>query len=518
MTAQIAKEFQLGKETWSLPETARTRSGVEFDPRSNKWVWRESTLAVSFNFLLITNLSPALLPGFKRCMLWYVENTSPSHARELFSRFRSFAKFLENKTELPLTQINSAQILSYRSSLSENTRWYLASLSGMLKKWSDLAPGISKDAIALLRQLRLPGNKKGEAVLTMDPDTGPYTDIEWQSIQVALKASYELSSISRSDYLLVNLFMLLGVRPVQIAELNVDDIHEILTSNGAKSYLLKIPRAKQRNTARRFQMKDRLITPSIGQLLLEHANEVRKKHAGSALDSVEIPMFTTVSNPNSTPLEHKFRCTSGSISGFFERAVLGLRVRSERTGEKIRVTATRFRRTIGTRAAAEGHGELIIAELLDHTDTQNVGVYVQSSPAIVERIDRAVAMRMAPLAQAFSGTLIRNESEASRKNDPSSRICDPRIEPSLKPMGNCGKYGYCGLLAPIACYTCANFQPWIDGPHLKVLDFLIQERDRLLETTDHRIASLNDRTILAAAEVARQCAAIQNPSEENPSV
>jgi hypothetical protein len=274
MTAQIAKEFQLGKETWSFPETARTRSGVEFDPRSNKWVWRESSSTVSFNFSIITNLSPRMILGFKRCLLWYVEHGSPSHALNCFDRFRSFVNFLKENSETPLFQINSAQILSYRSSLSENTRWYLAPLSGMLKKWGDLAPGISKDAIALLRQLRLPGNKKGEAVLTMDPDTGPYTDIEWQSIQVALKASYELSAISRSDYLLVNLFMLLGVRPVQIAELNVGDIHEILTSSGAKSYLLRIPRAKQRNTARRSQMKDRLITPTIGQLLLEHANEV----------------------------------------------------------------------------------------------------------------------------------------------------------------------------------------------------------------------------------------------------
>jgi hypothetical protein len=35
----------------------------------------------------------------------------------------------------------------------------------------------------------------------------------------------------------------------------------------------------------------------------------------------------------------------------------------------------------------EGHGELIIAELLDHSDTQNVGVYVQATPEIVESVE-----------------------------------------------------------------------------------------------------------------------------------
>lgn len=60
-----------------------------------------------------------------------------------------------------------------------------------------------------------------------------------------------------------------------------------------------------------------------------------------------------------------------------------LAVTSERTGERIHITSRRFRRTVGTRAAEEGHGELVIAELLDHSDTQSVGVYVQATPAIV---------------------------------------------------------------------------------------------------------------------------------------
>lgn len=101
--------------------------------------------------------------------------------------------------------------------------------------------------------------------------------------------------------------------------------------------------------------------------------------------------------------------------------------------------------------------------------------------------------------------LIKNEADAVRGDDPSSRIMDPRIDKSMQPMGNCGKHGFCGQLAPIACYTCAHFQPWLDGPHEAVLNHLIAERDRMLTTADMRIASVNDRTILAVAEVVRQC-------------
>jgi hypothetical protein len=178
---------------------------------------------------------------------------------------------------------------------------------------------------------------------------------------------------------------------------------------------------------------------------------------------------------------------------------------SERTGERVNITPLRFRRTLATRAAEEGHGPLVIARLLDHADTQNVGVYSASSPAIIERIDRAVAMQMAPIAQAFAGVLIQDESQASRGSDPSSRIIDLRIDRGGKTMGSCGQHGFCGFNAPIACYTCRNFEPWLDGPHDAVLGHLIAKREGLLKTSDKRIAALNDRTILAVAQVIRLC-------------
>jgi hypothetical protein len=198
------------------------------------------------------------------------------------------------------------------------------------------------------------------------------------------------------------------------------------------------------------------------------------------------------------------------ISGKAQNLFSELHVLSERTGNRIHINAQRFRYTIGTRAAVEGHGALIIAELLDHTDTQNVLVYVKSTPEMLERIDRAMAMVMAPMAQAFTGTLICDESEALRGNDPTSRIVDPRFNTSFKPMGNCGSYSFCGFAAPIACYTCRNFQPWLDGPHEAVLDHLLSERERLRTSTDLRIASINDRTILAVAQLITQCQQIRN--------
>ena len=142
-------------------------------------------------------------------------------------------------------------------------------------------------------------------------------------------------------------------------------------------------------------------------------------------------------------------------------------------------------------------------------------MYVQATPEIIKRIDRAVAMALAPMAQAFAGVIIPDESKALRNGDPSSRVFDPRIESTCKPMGSCGSHGYCGFSAPIACYTCQSFQAWADGPHEAVLGYLLAERERKMVVADERIASINDRTILAVAEVVRQCQAKHDVATED---
>lgn len=432
----------------------------------------------------------------------------------MFRRLEHFLKTVIADYDKTLKEITSQDLINYRATLGKRDGWYLGSLSGLLQKWHELGyPGVTDDAVALLKQLRIQGNLKGEAVLTMDPEHGPFTDIEVQSIQAGLDRALPDGQISLESYLLAYLYMLLGQRSVQYAGLKVCDVGVSRSKDGVPVYTLRIPRAKQRKLLSRTEFKDRVLIPQIGELLVEYANQVRSEYADRLLDPSEAPLFPAKRSRANEPAGFKFHLTSGSLANLLEKTVSKLNITSERTGKPLHITATRFRRTVGTRAATEGHGELIIAELLDHTDTQNVGVYVEATPGIVERIDRAVAMQLAPLAQAFAGIIIEDESQATRRGDPSSRICDPRFDVSMKPMGNCGKYGFCGSLAPISCYTCSNFQPWLDGPHEAVLNHLISERERLLASSDTRIASINDRTILAVAEVVRRCEEIRQEAK-----
>lgn len=365
-------------------------------------------------------------------------------------------------------------------------------------------PGLAPDVVTALKKMRLKGTRKGDAVRSLDPRKGPFSDIEFQAIISALNDAFAQGGVSRHDYILVWLFLAIGARPVQLAALKLSDFSVVRASDGSSAYILQVPRAKQRGQAPRTEFKPRTLLPEIGDIISEHCEATlchwRRLRLG---DAQAAPFFINAQNSDGIPIL-RFHCTGHELGLKVSRIFNNMHVISERTGEAMAVITRRFRYTVGTRAAAEGASEIVIAELLDHSDTQHVAVYVEAVPDIVERIDRGLAIHLAPMAQAFAGVLVEHEEDAIRGNDPRSRIVSPAD--LTRPVGNCGSYSFCGAAAPHACYTCRNFQPWIDGPHEEILEKLIADRERITnETNDVRIAAVNDRLIFACAEVVRLC-------------
>ncbi|MGE0768196.1 MAG: site-specific integrase [Hyphomicrobiaceae bacterium] len=502
---------QIDTDVLTLPARVRARDGGEFDPNLDEWSFRTAKNRMFINFGRVSQVAVAsLVYGLKATLAWFAANRSDDATRNAFDRVIHFLRFCNSADGKVVRLITAEHVLSYRASLPPEQQWYLSVLSGVLKKWHALGyPGVDQRVPDILRELRLKGNTKGQAVATLDPNVGPFSAIELEAIQGAVNDAFAKAVLGLREYVLVWLFMLIGPRPSQIALLKVCDFRTVHSSDGTLSYMLRVPRAKQRHAVARTAFTERIIAPQIGALLATYVEQAREAFDDKLADPNEAPLFPALRSTSEAPDGYQGHAPAVDLARLVQSSIEKLMIMSERTGLAIKITMTRFRRTLGTRAAMEGHGELVIAELLDHSDTQNVGVYVASRPEIVDRIDKAIALKMAPMAQAFAGMIVTDESDAERGDDPTSRIVHPGLSPSMQPMGTCGKHGFCGLAAPIACYTCRNFQPWVDGPHEAVLDHLLEERERLGTTGDLRIASINDRTILAVAEVVRQCAAMQ---------
>ncbi|WP_200932091.1 site-specific integrase [Pseudorhodoferax sp. Leaf265] len=490
-----------------LPLSIRTLSGNQFKCDGEVWFYRDGVNEPRMNWREFGNASSSFINSAKHVLLWYIQHRSPDHAQNMFNRLLHFVRAYRGANAL-LDVIEVIDILNYGSSLTAPNRWYLSALAGLFKKWSRLNfHGVSPDVVLLFKQQRLKGNTKGAAVLTMDVDKGPFTHLEVEAIQSEINNAYTSGEITSSDYVLSWLYILLGQRNKQYAALKVRDVGDEI-EKGKRVFFIMIPRCKQGYSDPRHAFKKRPIIEQFGEVLLAYAGRVKKDFERILDDPSQAPLFPALNlgEDRGAP-GYEFHRTPAQLRISLVSVLEDLNVVSERTGQPLYIMPVRFRRTIGTRAAEEGHPPLVIAELLDQSDTQNVGVYAASSPAVLERIDRAVAMELAPLAQAFAGKLV--DGIEGPKN-PAKKIIDLRIDRSGRAMGECGQHSFCGFNAPIACYTCNSFEAWLDGPHEAVLNHLIERREKLLVQSDQRMASVNDRTILAVAAVVQKCADIKS--------
>ena len=142
-----------------------------------------------------------------------------------------------------------------------------------------------------------------------------------------------------------------------------------------------------------------------------------------------------------------------------------------------------------------------LAELLDHTDLQNVMVYY-SGAGIGKRVDEAIAVAVGPLVNRFMGRVVphgQSGDGGAIKAHPLGRIVD---------IGSCGSTSLCTLFPPASCYLCPKFQPWKDAPHREVLSELVRLRDERLATSGRardRMAKQYDEMILAVGQVVALC-------------
>lgn len=482
-----------------------TTANVGDTPNPSEASWRLWSLSKGHSVIWLDELqlpgaSPALLTSLKATLVWLSQNHSTDHVRSAHFAFSRFFRTLEELGIPAIDRITGATLANYRSAESHNDD-VLLRLRPVLLKWHALGyEGLSEDAIAYLKTVRLRKHKQGVAVLTLDPRKGPLSDVEVEALQQALTEAFASGAVGLSEFVAAWIFLLLGPRPIQVAALRVKDVTVATTQDGTKAFGLQVPRAKQRNARLRMEFKYRPIIPQVGELLRLHAEQIRARFEGILRDPSEAPLFPAKAPDPRCPRGYEWHQSASGLASSLQKRLAPLAPPSERTGRPIHISMLRFRHTLGTRAAIEGHGTRVIAELLDHSDQGTVQVYVEARPEFAEIVDRAMAFQMAPLARAFAGDLMSVPPETGH------RVSDSCADGAARaPVGYCGVSGECSFAAPVACYTCKSFHAWLDGPHESVLDRLISERERLLKEADPRIASINDRTILAVAEVVQAC-------------
>lgn len=502
-TALLSKQVRISKDNYS------------FDPNSSKWILNKDTI-ISFQTEVLA-IEPTTLYGFKLSLARYAEELSAWHTNNMYQKFQRMIRDMGCKT------IDVSTIRNWKVKLGKDKLWYLGSLRGFLISWYDYGyKGISEDVVNALEKMTLPGNEKGKAIANRCEWTGAFTQNEQVAVAEELIRLYRENEISLPCYAYLNVVQATARRPKQIGQLKVKDIlKEYDSKNHAYNFYLNIPRIKQRGVGFRGEFKKLAITEELYAILCNLVRQELKaleKALQTNMTDEQIglmPIFFdwlmlkkirknfsanfTLDNYLSTDTLH---LSTNDLNHKFMRRVTKLnRAISERTGEYIQLTARRFRRTRGTNLGRKGVSPFIVAEALDHSDTQNINVYIENTADTVTYIDKAMGKILAPFAKAFKGKIIDKFADGERGDDRTARIPDKDNEV----VGACGTNDFC-VKGYEACYLCEKFRPLLDAPHEKFLEHLYEEKERRLkETQSEQYASTKDTLILAVEWVVQAC-------------
>jgi hypothetical protein len=490
--------------------------GHAVNMEDNTWKLNKT---ISINVSRVRNLLlPRLRKGFTETLVFYAKNRKPMAVN---SSVLDIAYFLERTNAHSFTE---AAILNYRATLDRATEYKLARVRSFLKRWNRIRPGeLDAQAMSTLIGMKLKPTIQGDRVKRLDPLQGPLTDNELAAFNEGAIIAFEAGTINLGHLTLCLLSSHGGRRPIQHCQCKVGDLQE-KDEQGKIMHLLHVPRVKQQHSSFRgsfalLAMSEELwaIVSAQAELAVAQAESIFGVPLQAA-DRANVPLIPNLRAMRESAKQSVstqilrallatdvFHIASADVSKTLQRAVKAANVRSERTGELLHIEAYRFRYTVGTRAAREGFGKLLIAALLDHSGSQSASVYTDNVPEFADKIDAAIGHQLVRYAKAFQGIVVKREADAELGHDPSSRL---RFKG--EGVATCGHAGKCGANVPIPCYTCPRFQPWADAPHHKVLQRLLTERkDVLDETNDRDVAAANDRTILAVMEVIEKCVALK---------
>lgn len=497
------------KKSGALVSQHTTKSGYPFYFSDIEWRLDGSTV---INFDRLAVIEPETEQGFKRALCRYAEELSAMHTFNMFNRFNAYLKATKED------KLTLQGLTDYRTSFDSETEYKLGALKGFLLAWYEWGfDGISKEVADYLEELTLKGNPKGNAVKGACPYSGPLTHNELGALIDWASNAFTKGILNLKEFSCFMGLVLTGRRFVQIRSLRSVDLIAREDSSG-NDYVVNCPRAKQRGVGFREQFTPLPINEDL-YLLLHNQRNSSIKYIESVLGEKlpvslrqQIPIFLEEQRVNSLSSTEDLDIRLSKTPDYLHMAadsafelLSGVAIKnkaySERTGDYINFTASRFRYTKGTNLARRGISGVALAAALDHTDTQNIGVYTENTEETAKQIDAVMAPMLAPLAQAFSGKLISSERDAVRANDPHSRVKNGNSDN----VGNCGTYAFCAS-GYRACYTCSSFEPWREAPHDEVLNEILAERTRQKElgVSDNVIQS-TDRLLLAVQQVIVMC-------------
>ena len=360
----MIREFPADEDQLTLPQRAKSHDGYEFWPSADRWRLSKD---VNFGLTFLDGASPEVELGFRLALTRYAEEHSARHTQNMRYEFQWFIRDTGTRT------VSAEALINWRAQFDDNDEWKLGALKGFLLAWNGWGfPGVSDDVATLLRDWRIRGNEKGRAVAQTDPHRGPYTDVEQSAILEWANAAVSTGEIELDRYAYLLTVAMTARRPIQIAALRGIDLTVNTDRAATAQYSIRFARAKQRG--RGFRGVFRTL-PVIEDLYLtlraQHQMSVRRVSEAVGCQvppdlAPQIPIFintTVCAEMNDVATLRKtllgetpdrLHARTGQLEYWLGLCEKRCTAKSERTGKRIHLLASRFRYTRGTNLRRQG--------------------------------------------------------------------------------------------------------------------------------------------------------------------
>lgn len=429
-----------------------------------------------------------------------------------------------------LDPLNEEHLIDLRERFNSTEFSHVASFMVFWYECESLELRPSRVLADIYKELPRKKRSKNDPILSLDPEKGPFTQAEQDSLHQWLHEQFCHKNLDPERYLYVRLMMIYGQRGTQLREMVFDDF--IKCDQG---YKIRIHWAKQRNEgssgfrfkSETFNLDEDLYKTvnAYQSLILErlkqeypgkadwgkavcHVPLFRRKLAGQSSAFLDGKTPVLLDDPDHKALERapqaRFHVPARSTKYWLEsmESMQGFPI-SSRTHLPLKITkGHRFRYTLGTDLSNAGLDEWSMARALMHSDTRTIRKYRQVSAELMALIDEKMSDHLALVVNVFTGSIVRDR--ASAKN---GDLVDRQIED----LAVCGADALCHLDAPFSCYPCSKFQPLLGADHGAALNRMERRREQTI-AIDKTTGVLWDRAILACRKVILDCKALRESS------
>lgn len=496
MDATLGISWSNAGEFPDVPEFVIDRFRNRVDTTGLVWRICDPSRPVSLNWELMQEgeLRTALQLWICRC----IRRLSPGEAQNQYQDIKAVLT-LPLPRPTALDGLDMRWWRSVRSALENmpSDRRYIMHRARAWFEWMADQGWVDEDTAFEIATWSIPGNEKGQAVARRDKDSGPLDDVQfnilWQSVLKPQPATNGQAATM--------ICLDLGPNAKSLALLEERDLKVYADpKSGKKRYALAVPRIKKQKNYR--ETKLRPISPATG-VVIEALIAENQSTWGPADPKRPIfcrtrPVRSDADGMQRFPLHCTSQLVSAAVIGYAKTRDL----RVPGSGDTdFHVTPRRLRYTYATRLAIEGASAVMIAELLDHTDLQNVMVYIEAAGHMVNILSTALGPALTPTVDRFMGRMVDKPEEAV-PNDPAKHIPAKVSGGMIGHIGTCGCGSLCRSAPPFGCYRCAHFQPWSVADHEGLRDNLMRIRD-LVRAGDRTgaVSGVFDETLQAVESV-----------------